>query len=76
MKSASRSATAWAICVDLASTITRIRASVPEGRTSTRPAPARASSSRYTASASAGDAIMASFTPPLWGTSTFTSTWG
>ena len=76
MKSASRSATAWAICVVLASTITRIRASVPEGRTSTRPAPARASLLPLHGLRQRGDAIMASFTPPLWGTSTFTSTWG
>ena len=61
-----KSARRWAVfcassCV-LASTITRMSASVPEGRTSTRPSPDRASSSRATAWASRGLAIAAFFT--------------
>ena len=76
MKSTNRPATSPAISSVLASTMTRISASVPEARTSTRPAPARASYSRFTAAASSSEAMTRSFTPPLWGTSTLMRTWG
>ena len=75
-KSAIFSAISAAFSVVFASTMTRISASVPEGRTRMRPAPQSASSSAFTAFFSAGDAITASFTPRSWDTGTFTSTCG
>ena len=75
IRSASRWAAAWAISSVLASTITRIRASVPDGRTSTRPSPFRALSSCWTAWASNGLAI-ADFFTSLSVTGTLISTCG
>ena len=75
MTFAKSSADVWAVSSLWASTITRMSASVPEGRTSTRPFSPNTASCSATAARNASDAIMDLFWA-LSVTATLTSTWG
>ena len=76
MRLTRESAVFFAISFVLASTMTRIKDSVPEARTNTRPSPFKVNSASFTASASSWESMIFSFMPPLWGTSTLIRTWG